>query len=172
MATLSESALQKLGLDADADEAAIDEAVEKLTVTPDVGGAAPDVAAEPTIEQAAAIAAKFGQKLVDAAGHDQLVATVASLAARHEAEVANESESVIRDAVKSGRISPATADTWRDEIKKNPTGTKALIATLPENAALPVGEYGHGVDSEGSAVDAEMAGVYARLTGTQYGKDA
>ena len=48
----------------------------------------------------------------------------------------------------------------------------ALLATLPANTALPVNEVGHGVDTEGNAVDHIMAETYSKITGRTLGKDA
>lgn len=166
MGTLSESALQKLGLDADADEAAINEAIEKIT-TPE-----PEPAVEPTIEQAAQVAAKFGQKLVNTAHYDQLTASVADLEARRDAAVKAENETAITNALTSGRIDAASADTWRAELEKNRDGTLALLNTLPANKAVPVDEIGHGVSREDNALDAENATVFAQITGKNFGKDA
>ncbi|MGB3484014.1 MAG: head maturation protease, ClpP-related [Mycobacterium sp.] len=161
---LSESALTKLGLDAEADEDAINEAIEKIT--------APEPAGEPTIEEAAKVAAKFGQKLVNAAGYDQLAASVANLEARRDEAIKAENESAITSALSSGRIDAASADTWRNELTKNREGTLALLATLPANKAVPVDEIGHGVTREDNAMDAELGTVFARITGTTFGKDA
>lgn len=164
---LSEIALQKLGLDAEADEDAINEAIEKFA-EPDEQG----TPAEPTIEQAAQVAAKFGQKLVNVASYDQMAATVADLQARNEAAIQAENETAITNALTSGRIDAASADTWRAELGKNREGTLSLLATLPANKAVPVDEVGHGVSREDSAQDAEMATVAARITGKTFGKDA
>lgn len=162
---LSESALQKLGLDADADEDAINEAITNL---PDTEQAPPDV----TIEEAAKVAAKFGQKLVNTAQYDQLVATVADLSARRDAQVQADNEAAVTDALASGRIDAKSADTWRAELAKNRDGTLALLATLPANKAVPVDEIGHGVSREDTTQDAEMATVFSQITGKTFGKDA
>lgn len=161
---LSESALQKLGLDADADETQINEAIEKF--------ATPAEPAEPTIEEVAKVAAKFGQKLVNVANYDQMAATVADLEARRDEAIKAENETAITNALTSGRIDAASADTWRAELAKNREGTLSLLATLPANKAVPVDEIGHGVSREDSAQDAENATVYARITGQTFGKDA
>lgn len=163
---LSESALQKLGLDAEADEDAINEAIEKFAAPE------PAPAGEPTIEEAAKVAAKFGQKLVNVAQFDQMAATVADLQARNQAAIQAENESAITAALTDGRIDAASADTWRDELAKNREGTLALLGTLPKNKAVPVDEIGHGVSREDSAQDAEMGTVFARITGTTFRKDA
>lgn len=170
--SLSESALQKLGLDAEADDAAIEAAIAALPDAGDESDQDAGAPAEPTMEQAAAVAAKFGQKLVNAAQYDQLVATVGDLSARRDQQIQAENEAAIMDALKTGRIEPKDADTWRGEIARNREGTLKLLATLPANKALPVTEVGHGVDNEGGTEDAVMAGVFARVTGQTFGKDA
>ena len=167
VASLSESALQKLGLDAEADEAAVDAAIEALAA------AQPEAEpAEPTIEEATKIAARFGMTVVNQANYDQMTATVADLSARADAQIRAENEAAIMDALKTGRIDTKSADTWRGEIAKNREGTLALLATLPANSAVPVSEIGHGIASEETINDAEMADAYAKVVGRPYGKDA
>lgn len=161
---LSESALKKLGLNADADEDAINAAIEQIGATAEQ--------AEPTIEEAARVAAKFGQKLVNAAGYDEMTATVAELSAARDAAIRAENESAIRDALAAGRIDAASADQWRTEIAANREGTLRLLNTLPANKAVPVNEIGHGVSREEGTQDAEMATVFAQITGKTIGKDA
>lgn len=165
---LSESALQKLGLGADADDSAISEAINGLP-SPDAADAGQS---EPTAEQAAEVLAKFGMVAVDKASYDETVATVATLSAERESAIEAENEAVITNALAAGQINAANADTWRAEIKKNREGTLALIATLPKNKAVPVDEIGHGVSREDQNLDAEMATVFAAVTGQPYGKDA
>ncbi|MDV7194616.1 head maturation protease, ClpP-related [Mycolicibacterium fortuitum] len=167
MATLSESVLQKLGLDADADDSAIEEAINKIAERPE-----PAASAEPTAEQAAEVLAKLGMVAVNKASHDEMVATVADLSARRDAAIKAENEAAIQDALTTGRIDAASADTWRAEIEKNRDGTLALLNTLPANKAVPVNEIGHGVSREDATQDAEMATVFANITGRTFGKDA
>lgn len=161
---LSESALQKLGLDADADETQINEAIEKFAAPE------PSEAPEPTIEQAAAIAAKFGQKLVNGESYDQMAAAVADLQARNEAAIKAENEAMITAAMGDGRIDAASADIWRDELGKNREGTLRLLDKLPKNKAVPVDEIGHGVSRE-DPVDQDKVDMFAMVTGREYGKD-
>ena len=165
---LSESALQKLGLNADADDSAIEAAINGLP-DPGAGNAAQS---EPTAEQAAEVLAKLGMVAVNKASYDQTVAAVATLSAEREAAIEAENEAAITNALNTGRIDAASADTWRAEIKNNREGTLALLATLPANKAVPVDEIGHGVSREDQNLDAEMATVFASITGQTYGKDA
>ena len=160
---LSESALTKLGLDAEADENAINEAIEKMAV--------PEAPAEPTIEQVAEIAAKFGQKLVNGENYDRLAASVAELEARNKAAIEAENEATISNALSTGRIDAKSADAWRGELAKNRAGTLALLETLPVNKAIPVEEIGHGVSREDAPQDQDKLDFYAMVTGREFGKD-
>ena len=163
---LSESALQKLGLDADADDSAIEAAItalaEKETVVVN------NVTTEPTAEDLTNAAAKFGLKIVDSAAHDALMADVQALKEVREQQQRDADEHTISTALREGRIAPASADTWRNSLSENREQTTALLSTLPANS-IPVAEVGHGVGSE-ETIDAEMAGVFAKVTGTEYGK--
>jgi ATP-dependent Clp endopeptidase proteolytic subunit ClpP len=171
VATLSESQLQKLGLDAEADESAIDAAIDAaLAEKAPEGESVP--AAEPTPEQVATVAAKYGLTVLDKGAHDELLAQARDGAAARAQQMRDQDDVTIRDALSSGRITPASEDTWRKSLADNREGTVALLKTLPENKALPVEMIGHAVDSEGAVIDAEMAGVFARVTGTTIGKDA
>jgi ATP-dependent Clp endopeptidase proteolytic subunit ClpP len=175
VATLSESALEKLGLDAEADETAIDAAIGELAEKAAEGGTTVinnPPAAEPTPEQVAAVAAKYGLTVLDKGAHDQLLAQARDGAEARAQQMRDQDDATIRDALNSGRITPASQDTWRKSLAENREGTKALLGTLPVNTALPIHEVGHGADSEGAAFDAEMAGVFARVTGIELGKDA
>jgi ATP-dependent protease ClpP protease subunit len=165
MATLSESALQKLGLDADADESAIDEAIEKLATPAE---SAPP--AEPSIDEATKVAAKFGMTVVNSAQWDQAQAQLADLTARATAQTKAENESAITNALTTGRISAESADTWRGALAENREGTLSLLATLPANKAVPVDEIGHGVSREDQPEDEGKVHAYAQITGHDYGK--
>jgi ATP-dependent Clp endopeptidase proteolytic subunit ClpP len=170
MGTLSESALQKLGLDADADEAAIDAALDAaLAEKAPEGDTAP---MEPTPDQVAAVAAKYGLTVLDKGAHDQLLAQARDGAEARAQQVRDQDDATIRDALNSGRITPASVDTWRKSLAENRDNTAALIATLPENKALAVDELGHGIDKEDAAFDADKAYAFAQITGHTYGKDA
>ncbi|WDW19909.1 capsid maturation protease [Mycobacterium phage LOCV5] len=161
--TLSESALQKLGLDADADDNAIEAAVAALAEKAEQAGSGS--APEPSIEEATQIAAKFGMTVVNREAYDKMAATVADLSAAREQQIAAENEAAIQAALSDGRISLKVADTWRDELAKNRESTLALLNTLPRNSAVPVDEIGHGVTRDDAPEDAEKSGVFALITG-------
>ena len=164
VASLSESLLQKLGLDADADEAAIEAAIAALTAN--------DEPAEPTVEEVAKVAARFNLTVLDKGAHEQLVAQARDGAEARAEQLRQLDDTTIRDALASGRITPASEPQWRKSLAENRDSTNALLATLPANTALPVNEVGHGVDNEGNAVDHVMAETYSKITGRTFGKDA
>lgn len=169
MGTLSESALQKLGLDADADDSAVEEAINKLAERPTtvVNNAPPP---EPTADDITKAADKFGLTVMDKEIRDKLVADAAAGAEARAQQVSEANDRVITEALSKGKIGPANAKTWRESLDENHDQTVALLATLPENS-LPVTEIGHGVSQEDGPEDKDKAGMFAMVTGVEYGKD-
>lgn len=169
MATLSESVLQKLGLDADADDSTIEEAINKLAdQPPTVVNNAPS--AEATVEDVTKVANKFGLTVVDKEVHNKLVADAAAGAQARAQQLREANDRVISEALAKGKIGPASSQKWRDELDKSPDTVKALLDSMPENV-LPVHEIGHGVSSENSAEDKDKTDMFAVVTGREYGKD-
>jgi ATP-dependent Clp endopeptidase proteolytic subunit ClpP len=174
VATLSESALQKLGLDAEADEAAIEAAIGELADRAekddnDDTGQAP---AEPTVDDVAKVAAKYGLTVVDKTVHDQLVADAAAGAEARAQQIREANEATVKAALADGQITPSSADTWRKSLAENRDGALALLATIPKNRAVPTGEIGHGVSRDDSPEDSEKAEVFSLVTGRNYGEGA
>ena len=159
--SLSESVLTKLGLDAEADDAAVEAAIDALSAEKP----APEPPAEPTIDEATKVAAKFGMTVVNKASYDQMAATVASLSAARDQQIKAENEAAVQNALSTGRIDAQSADTWRGELAKNREGTLALLATLPANKAVPVNEIGHGVSREEQPADADKQYAFSKITG-------
>lgn len=170
VATLSESALQKLGLDAEADDNAIEAAIGALAEEAEQAGRAP--AGEPSIEEATQVAAKFGMTVVNRDAYDKMAKTVADLSAARERQIQAENEAAIQSALSDGRIGAEAADTWRQELAKNRESTLALLGTLPRNSAVPVDEIGHGVTRDDVPDDAEKSSVFALVTGRNISKEA
>ena len=164
---LSESALQKLGLPADADDSAIEEAINKLAeqkVTVN------NIKVEPSAEDIKNAADKFGLTVVDKEVHDRLVADAQAGAEARAQQIREANDRVIADALAKGKIGPASAPKWREELDKSPETVKALLEDLAENR-LPVEEIGHGVSSDNSPEDKDKADMFAMVTGRQYGED-
>lgn len=69
---------------------------------------------------------------------------------------------VVGNAIREGRITAASRETWEDMHREAPQRTEALLAQMPANTAVPVEELGHAgfVDStsqhEGEALMAEL----------------
>lgn len=168
VASLSESALQKLGLTADADDSAIEEAINTLAERPTtvVNNAAP----EPTVEDVKNVADKFGLTVVDKEVHDKLVADAAAGAEARAQQVREANDRIISEALAKGKIGPASQQKWREELDKSPETVTALLESLPENS-LPVSEIGHGVTSESGPEDRDKLDMFALVTGREYGKD-
>lgn len=168
MATLSESVLQKLGLDADADDSAIEEAINTLAERPTT--VVNTVTSEPSAEDIKNAADKFGLTVVDKEIHDKLVADAAAGAEARAQQVREANDRVISDALNAGKIGPASAQKWREELDKSPETVKALLDSMPENR-LPVHEIGHGVSQENAPEDKDKLDMFALVTGREYGKD-
>ena len=168
---LSESVLQKLGLAAGADDSAIEEAINALADKPPVT-VVNTVTTEPSAEDVTKLAEKFDLAVVDKANYEQLVADARSGAEARAQQLREANDRIITDALNAGKISPASKDTWRAGLEENRDGTLKLLSTIPANSAVPVHEIGHGIASEETTNDAEMAGVYAQVVGRPFGKDA
>lgn len=168
MGTLSESALQTLGLGADADDSAIEEAINKLA---EQKATVVNVTSEPSAEDITKAAEKFGLTVMDKDVRDKLVADATAGAEARAQQVREANDAVIAEAVAKGKISPANAKTWRESLDGDGRDQAlALLATLPENR-MPVEEIGHGVSSENSPEDKDKTEMFAMVTGVEYGKD-
>jgi ATP-dependent protease ClpP protease subunit len=186
VASLNESLAQKLGLGAEADDDAILAAVEALgglAADDDIdtdADADADTSDEPDVstvqqdlspDQVTAVAARLGLTVVDKSVHDRLVADVQQLNSMRAKQLSDIDDQTIRNALDTGKITPASAEKWREELGKNREGISNLLASMPENRALAIAGVGHGVAAE-DTLDAEMVSVFNRVTGTTLGKDA
>jgi ATP-dependent protease ClpP protease subunit len=171
VATLNESLVEKLGLDAEADDESILAEVVKLTERPEKVDEAPPVVVEPTTEAITAAAAKMGLALVDREQYATTIAAVARLEAKDAAEVKATDERLINDAIKDGKLAPANRSNWLALMDKDRVGIRATLAQLPKGL-IPVAEMGHGTGSELDHLDTEMAAGYTAITGKSIGKDA
>lgn len=137
---------ERLGVtDADASDetllAALDESLAEQANTP-----------EPTALPAGAVA-------IDATVLAQLQADArAGAEARAEQDRARR-DGIVANALREGRITSASQDTWRAQLDTDEEGTTALLQTLAANSATPVREIGHS-DSLTSAEDALYAAAF------------
>lgn len=166
---LNESIAEVLGLDAEADDDAILASVTELTKRPEQ--VEEPAVVEPSTEQITSAAAKLGLALVDRDQYQRTTEAVARMEARDAAQMKADDERMIDDAIKSGKLAPANKSNWLALMDKDRVGIRATLAQLPAGL-IPVAEMGHGMGSEEDHFDAEMANVYAKVTGTVIGKDA
>lgn len=170
--TLNEGLAERLGINADANDETILQAVDEALAERADAGQSNAEAAEPTVEQLTAVASAHNLIVVDKAAHDKLVADVTALNAVRNQQLADDNEQRITNALKVGKIAPASADTWRQSFAENREQAIKLLDTIPANSAVAITPSGHGVGAEDSAVDPEMEGVLALITGRPNGKDA
>ena len=102
-----------------------------------------------------------GAIVVDKASYEELQNNSAAGRRAMDAIDNDRRERVISDALRSGRITKASADGWRAQIAKDEAGITALLASFPKNQAVPVTEIGKSDD----VTDAESA-LYAQAWGT------
>jgi ATP-dependent protease ClpP protease subunit len=159
VATLSESDLQKLGLDAEADEAAIGARIDEL-----VAGAEQSEPVEPTLEQATAIAAKAGLATITNEALDGLKSQAQAGAEARAQQVREADERIVDSAITAGKIAPARRDHHLQALAADRDGHTAVLASLA-SGLIPLAEQGHGVTSEITNAD---DATYASL----FGKDA
>ena len=67
-------------------------------------------------------------------------------------------DSIIADALREGRITAASRDTWRAQLDKDEEGIRDILAAMPKNT-VPVDEVGHAA-GEMSAEDALYNRIY------------
>lgn len=139
VATLSESALGKLGLDADADDSAIEEAINALADKPTVVN---NVVTEPTMPELVASAAKAGLKLVDEDTLAELQAQAKLGADAHAQLTASNDAALVEDAIRKGKIPPAARDKYLKNMGIDRETYTARLEAL-EEGTIPVAERGH-----------------------------
>ena len=160
VASLSESALQKLGLDADADEAAIETAIAALADRADVE---PEPA-EPTLDQAIQIAAKADLATITTEALAALQAEARSGAEARAQQLRESDERVVDAAISAGKIAPFRRDHHIAALAADRDGHTAVLAAL-QPGLVPIAEAGHGITAD---IINEDDALYASL----FGKDA
>lgn len=84
-----------------------------------------------------------GARVVDGAAFEALQEQAALGVKAHEKQVNDRRDAVVASAVRQGRITADSRDTWRAQLDVDETGITALLDTFPKNTALPVIELGH-----------------------------
>lgn len=128
--------------------AALDEALAETAETPAV--VISDVAAVPE-----------GAIVMDAAQHAQLVSDAAAGREAREEQISARRDRVVLDAIRDGRIAPASRDQWRNALEENEENITKLLASFPTNKAVPTQELGRSDD----ITDADDA-LYNAMCGT------
>ena len=157
MPTLSEGLAELFGVPADADDETILAAAQEALNAP--------ADAEPTIEQAAAVAGKNNLILVDSAAFDALQEQARAGAEARAVQVRESHERIVDSAISDGRVAPASRANWLAQLDADPEGIAAVIASLP--AVIPVTEVGHAITNDADDDDT----LYASLFGAN-AKDA
>lgn len=160
VASLKESVLQKLGLDADADETAIETAIVNLV---DRVNTDPEPA-EPTLDQAIQIAANADLATISTEALEALKVEARAGAEARAQQVRESDERVVDSAIAAGKIAPARRDHHIAALAADRDGHTAVLAAL-QPGLVPIAEKGHGVTAE---ITNEDDAIYASL----FGKDA
>jgi hypothetical protein len=145
----------RLGLADDADEAAVLAAFDaRLQPT------------EPTTDTVAAAAKHKETEKEVAVLAAQVQAMSAKLSAAEADKVATVKASVIGDAVKAGKISPADQPQWEADYDEAPNAITRVLASIAAGTAVPVNASGYtGSTETGRDDDAEFEAMMARLDG-------
>lgn len=107
-------------------------------------------------------AAEDTTTLVDSTVLAELKDDAAAGRAARDQQIAAHRESVLKAALKSGKITPASKEAWAKKLSATPEATEAELEALPEGL-VPVDEVGHGGSSPSDpvAVSAdEMAAMF------------
>jgi ATP-dependent protease ClpP protease subunit len=160
VAILSASVLTKLGLDADADEAAIEAAVDAALATPE-----PDPApvVEPTLEQATQVAARAGLATITTEALEALQASAAQGAQARAQQVRESDERAVDAAIARGAVAPARRDHHLAALAADRDGHTAVLGALA-SGLVPLAEMGHGQGTEATNADDVL---YASLFGAE-----
>lgn len=177
VASLNESLVEKLGLDADADDAAILKAIEALKAEPEKADDGPqeqepsDEGAHDAPIQGAARAPETVQ--MAKAQYDEIMAAAAQVREIRAEREREARETLVMAAIGDGRITPASKADWLKALEIDPGGhNKQALASLAPGL-VPVSEIGHAIASE--ATDSELADLeraFAMITGQPARKDA
>lgn len=156
--TLQEGLAELFGVPTDADDEAI-LAAAKEALESAVAAAETVEPVEPTIEQAAAVAAKSGLTLVNSETLVTLQEQAREGAEARALQVREAHERIVDTAITEGRIAPASRDHWLTQLSADPAGIQNVISALP--AVIPVTELGHAISNEAD----DENDLYSKLFG-------
>ena len=151
MPALDEGLRERLGLGADADEAAIlaavDDMVDKVTAPP-----APEpVAAAPALPE--------GTVAIDEATLNELREQAKQGVAARARQLTEDRDRTIDDAIKAGKTPPARREHWQKSWAADPDGTRDVLASLAPGLVpmVDIGEPGREPDSSGADAEFDRA---------------
>ncbi|MEV4179934.1 head maturation protease, ClpP-related [Streptosporangium canum] len=152
MPALDEGLRQRLGLEADADEATIleklDETLAELTEPP-----AP--VAEPVAAQLPA-----GLVAVEEAVLAELREQAAQGVAARARQLTEDRDRAINDAINTGKITPARREHWENAWKADPDGARQILASLAPGL-VPMADLGVPGGEDTGAVDDEFDRLFS-----------
>lgn len=144
--------IEKLGLAADATDDEIVAALDAVIAE----AADENASAQLSVEDVAARLPK-GLATIDEGVLASLQSDAAAGRQALAAQAQARREGIIANALREGRIAPASVETWSAQLEDNEEGTSKLLASLPTNT-VPVTEIG-GV-AESSADDAHYNAIF------------
>lgn len=150
--TRAATLLELLGLPADTDDIDTVLATVKDAVT-----ASTDEGAKPSA--VAAAAKRVGMELLDSDTAATLRHDAAEGRKIAAAAAAAKIEASVSDAVSKGKITPARRRHWVNLITADP-GMAEVLASVPNETAVPLTEMGHGVDSDGRPGEQQESWFY------------
>lgn len=158
MATLTESLVGELGLDAEADDDAIIAKVVELNARPEsVELVAP---AEPTLAVAQQAVAKAGMVTIEAEALESLRSQAESGAQARAQQIREGDERAVDAAIARGAVAPARRDHHLAALAADRDGHGAVLTALASGLVVPMAEVGHGVSND---VADEAEKLYASL---------
>jgi ATP-dependent protease ClpP protease subunit len=160
MPTLQEGLAELIGTAPDADDATILAAAQEALAERARDDAEPEPA-EPTLEQATAVAAKAGLATITTEALDALQVEARAGAEARAQQVREADERIVDSAITDGKIAPARRDHHLAALKADRDGHTAVLAAL-QPGIVPMAEVGHGVTSE---INNEDDALYTSLFG-------
>jgi hypothetical protein len=161
MPALDEGLRERLGLDADADEATIleklDETLAELT--------APTVPEPAPVPVAAAPALPEGTVAIDEATLAELREQASQGVAARARQLTEDRDRAIDDAIKAGKTMPARRDHWQTAWAADPDGTRQMLASLAPGL-VPLEDVGEpGGEPANADADTELDHLFSRKAG-------
>lgn len=160
---LDEGLRERLGLDADADEATIlaklDETLAELTAPPEqIEVPEPELVA-------AAPALPAGTVLIEEATLNELKDSAAQGVAARARQLTEDRDRAIEDAIKAGKTLPARREHWQKAWAADADGTKQMLASLAPGL-VPLEDVGQpGGDPAAVDDEAEFDSLFSRKVG-------